>query len=143
MKKISFSIVAIFILVLTACSKKDKTSGKAEMLKSGSWTLTASMSDEDGDGTYETDDFIDFPVCYTDNYYTFRNYGVLEYNEGLTKCDPGDPQSDEFTWELTNNETVLVIDTDSFAIEELSISTLRIKQTFLGNLSSTATFTKR
>jgi lipocalin-like protein len=46
-------------------------------------------------------------TCQKDNLVTFSaNFtGVLD--EGATKCNPGDPQSDPFTWGLANNETIL------------------------------------
>ncbi|HMJ46525.1 MAG TPA: lipocalin family protein [Ferruginibacter sp.] len=145
MKKI-VSITAMFtILLITACSKKDKELpvSKVQLLTSGTWKLTGVLSDNDGNGTYEENAYAGFLDCYKDNYYTFRVNYELELNEGLTKCAPSDPQTEMGNWQLTNNETNLVINTDPYSLEELNSNTLRIKETFGGNRSSMITFTKR
>ena len=139
-------LTAIWICIISiGCNKVDDVTAasKKDLLTAGSWKLTAVVSDDDGDGTYETNDFIYFSGCYTDNYYIFKSNGDLELNEGATKCDPADPQIDLTSWQLTNNETTLIVDTDSYSIEELNTSTLKLKQTFSGNRSSVVTFSKR
>ncbi|MFN2440811.1 MAG: hypothetical protein ABR503_16520, partial [Chitinophagaceae bacterium] len=60
----------IFTLLIISCSKKDSNLSKKDMLTSGSWKLTAVVSDDDANGSYETDDFASFSDCYKDNYYT-------------------------------------------------------------------------
>lgn len=142
MKKLFFLIISIIILAVPACSKKDKTITKKDLLTSGIWRATAVMSDDDGDGTYETNDFIGFEDCYTDNDWIFRTNGELELNEGATKCAPSDPQTFMTTWQLTNNETTLVINLDTYSVEELNSSTLKIKLPLSGNRSSLITFSK-
>ena len=139
-------LTAIWICIISiGCNKDDDVTAasKKDLLTAGSWKLTAVVSDDDGDGTYETNDFINFSGCYTDNYYIFKSNGDLELNEGATKCDPADPQTDLTSWQLTNNETTLIVNTDSYSIEELNTSTLKLKQTFSGNRSSVVTFSKR
>lgn len=143
MKKLLFIFAVTVIVGLAACHKKDKTESKTSILMSGSWIVTAATHDNDGNGTYETDDFAGFPTCFKDNIWTFQGNGVLQMDEGSTKCDPGDPQSDATTWQLTNTETTLVIDGESYSIEELSNVTLRFKQVLAGNRSSMVTFRKR
>ena len=53
-------------------------------------------------------------TCQKDNLLTFSpNFtGILD--EGATKCNPGDPQSNPFTWSLANNETLLHVSTVFF-----------------------------
>ena len=143
MKKILFIFAAFFIMVQVACHKKDETQSKTSILTSGSWILTAATHDNDGNGSYETDDLAGFTSCFTDNIWTFLSNGKLQMDEGATKCDPGDPQTENVNWQLTNNEATLVIEGDSYSIEELSNSTLRFKQTLGGNRSSMVTFKKR
>jgi Lipocalin-like domain len=139
--------IIIFSLLLFACNKKDSApagqSQKSQLLTSGSWTLTAVIADEDGNGSYENDRFASFPACYTDNYYTFRSNGNLELNEGPSKCDPADPQTDGSSWRLTQNETHLVFGTDEYMLEELTASTLKWKEEYSNGRSAIATFTKR
>ena len=133
----------IFTLLIISCSKKDSNLSKKDMLTSGSWKLTAVVSDDDANGSYEKDEFARFSDCYKDNYYTFQSNGVLELNEGPTKCSPADSQTETATWQLTQNETYLKINTDEWKLEELTISTLKWKEEYSGGRSSLVTFTKR
>ena len=142
--KRNFTIATLFlILLLAACNKKDTAPSKTELLTSGTWKLTAVVADEDGNGTYETDRFATFLTCFTDNYYTFSSNGILELNEGPTKCNPADPQTETSTWQFTQNETYLKIDNDDYLLEELTASTLKWKEEYAGGRSALVTFTKR
>ncbi|MCG7860401.1 hypothetical protein MD537_25695, partial [Flavihumibacter sediminis] len=44
-----------------------------------------------------------------DNTLEFKTDGTGISREGATKCDPADPDSENFTWSLKNNETILNI----------------------------------
>jgi hypothetical protein len=141
-------ITTVLVHFFTTSCKKDEADplpvlSKTDMLTNGPWQLTAAVSDEDGNGTYEIDDYVYFPECARDNRYTFQTNLLLELNEGATKCDPADEQTDFIDWNFANNETSLVIDNESFTITELTNSTLKIKQIYTGNVSSMITFTKR
>jgi len=46
-------------------------------------------------------------ACETDNILTFSSNGSGTLDEGATKCNSSDPQSNPFTWNFTTNETVL------------------------------------
>jgi hypothetical protein len=143
MKPLHSLITISLILFLFACNKKDKVVSKTELLTTGTWKLTGAESDDDGNGTYETDDFAFFPACYKDNFFTFKTNGQAEYDEGPTKCDVMDPQTETTTWTFTNNENSLVLDSDTYDLLELSNTTLRLKQNFSGGRSSRVTLTKR
>jgi hypothetical protein len=146
MKKTIFLLTALFFIFFTqACNKKDKliVMSKTELLTTGTWKLTAVVADEDGNGSYETDRFATFSVCFTDNYYTFSSNGILELNEGPTKCSPTAPQTETSTWQLTQNETHLKNNNDDFILEELTKSTLKWKEEYAGGRSALVTFTKR
>jgi hypothetical protein len=142
MKKLTTAALLMIVLV-TACSKKDKTTSRSELLTSGTWKLTAAEEDADGNGTYETDNYVFFLDCFKDNYTSFSTNGQLEMNEGPTKCSPGDPQSETSTWQLTNNDATLVVGGDSYEILELNNSTLRLKLALSGGRSHRTTFSKR
>lgn len=133
----------LFTLLTISCNKKDNNLSKSELLTSGSWKLTAVMADDDGNGTYETDSYASFPDCHKDNYYTFRTNGELELNEGTTRCDPGDPQTESGTWQLTQNDTHLAIGGDEYKLEELTASTLKWREDYSGGRTALVTFTKR
>ena len=142
MKKLTTTfLLAIFLI--TACSKKDKTASKSELLTSGTWKITGSDEDGDGNGSYEIDNYAFFPDCFKDNYFTFHASGILEMNEGPTKCDAADPQTVTGNWQLTQNETHIKIDTDEWKLEELTATTIRWKEEYMGGGSARVTFTKR
>lgn len=143
MKK-NINITTLFlILLLAACSKKDSTPSKTELLTSGTWKLTAAVSDDDGNGTYETNNYATFSPCFTDNFFSFSASSVATLDEGPTKCDPTDPQTETGTWQFTQNETYLKINGDEWKLEELTTTTLKWKEEYAGGRSSMVTFTKR
>ena len=145
MKKTIFLFTAAFFLFFTpACKKdKDKTQSKTELLTTGSWKVTASVTDNDGNGTYETNEFALFPACFVDNIFTFKTNGQLELDEGPTKCDVMDPQIETVAWQFTNNEMNIMVDSDTYDITELNTTTFKIKENLSGGRSSVVTFTKR
>ena len=145
MKKTIFFFTAAFFLFFTPACKKDKekTQSKTELLTTGSWKVTASVSDNDGNGTYETNEFASFPACFIDNIFTFKTNGQLELDEGPTKCDVMDPQTETVAWQFTNNEMNIMVDSDTYDITELNTTTFKIKENLSGGRSSVVTFTKR
>ncbi len=145
MKKTIFVFAATFFLFfIPACKKeKEKTQSKTELLTTGSWKITAAVSDNDGNGSYETNDFASFPTCFVDNIFTFKTNGQLELDEGPTKCDILDPQVETVTWQFANNEANIVVDSDTYDLTELNTSTFKIKENLSGGRSSVVTFTKR
>jgi len=131
------------IFLLAACNKKDHTVSKTEMLTTGSWKLTGAESDDDGNGTYETNDYAIFPACFTDNFYVFKTGGQLVMDEGVSKCDQMDPQTETSSWSFVANETELVIDADNYEIKVLNNTTLKLKLDYGAGRSSQITFIKR
>ena len=143
MKSTSMIIAAISFLFIVACSKKEDTLSNTEKITSGTWKNTAAMYDNDGNGTYETDEYANIAACYKDNYFTFFTGGTMEINEGSTKCDPADPQTETISWQFTNNEINMTIDNDTYELLELSSSILKLKQVFGAGRSALITFAKR
>src|SRR6476661_1114052 len=136
-------IFSIVLIATGACKKDDaKKQTKADLLTSGTWRLTAAVTDQDGDGTFETNDFASFDACFTDNIWSFNTNGSAVMDEGPTKCDPSDSQVVTDDWQLTNNETNLSFAGDTYLVEQLDATTLVLKQSFGASSSSKATFTK-
>jgi hypothetical protein len=136
----------IFILILTACNKGDSPTPpvtKTDLLTSGSWKLTAVVLDDDGDGTYEINSFAIFESCFTDNIWTFKSNGILQMDEGTAKCSSTDPQTNESDWQLTNNDSTIMIHNDSWSVQELNTTTLKWKEMYSGNRSALVTFTRQ
>lgn len=141
MKKLLFPLLSLLFFV--ACSKKDKDPTRTELLTSGSWTLTGSELDDDGNGTYEIDLYPFFDACFKDNFITFHSNGVKVDDEGVTKCDPNDPQTENSNWQLNTDGSILTVDGETYDVLELTQSTLRIKDSYSGGRSNRVTFTKR
>jgi Lipocalin-like domain len=140
-------ILIVFSFLLMQCKKKDETPPKtpAELIV-GSWVLTANTYspgyDFFGNGQLVTDAFPLYDACQKDDITTFKTNSEGEFNEGATKCDPGDPQSVPFLWTLTNNNTNLNISAVAdFTIVQLDNTTLKISDTFVeGGVTYTETF---
>jgi hypothetical protein len=145
MKKCILHASLLLVILCTACKKDEPVSiqTKTELLTDGSWIISSILSDADGNGSYESDDFALFPDCYKDNFYTFKEDLEVEMNEGAMKCDPMDPQISSIVWTFTSNETSIVIDTDTYRVAELSNNTLKLKQEYGNNKNTMLTFTKR
>ena len=143
MKKTILFPAVIALLFCFACNKKDKVMTKTEILTSGTWKLTALVEDNDGNGSFETDIYASFPACQKDDFITFKNNAKVDTDEGPTKCSPSDPQTETSNWQFTSNETSIIIDSETFSIEELNNSTFQIKQVIPGVYGGMVTLTKR
>lgn len=136
MRKQLFLIAAFFAVVFlsTTSCKKDKASTpsktKTELITQGSWKFSAAtISGVDASGYLQT--------CQKDNVYTFVAAGTGTFDEGATKCNAGDPQTNPFTWNFASNETILHISTtlfsggsNDFTLVTLSETQLVISQTY-------------
>ncbi|MCB0522375.1 MAG: lipocalin family protein [Lewinellaceae bacterium] len=92
------------LLTLNSCSKDDEETA-TDLLTGGTWTLSESRSDIDGDGTLESD----IEDCSKDDKTTFEKEGTYKFDEGATKCDPADPQTTTGTWALSSDEKTLTV----------------------------------
>src|SRR5678815_4628194 len=136
------------LLSLIACAtfviscKKDKennaTKTKTELITAGTWKRTALIStpayDWNANGVSDTDVLkIMFP-CEKDNFDRYLANGMIETDEGPTKCNPTDPQTWTVTWRFADNETKLIFDgTDEYTLLELTATTLKFQSTFVEN----------
>ncbi|HEX5652930.1 MAG TPA: lipocalin family protein [Chitinophagaceae bacterium] len=125
-KLILFSLI---VCLFASCKKDNKEDSppRSALLTTGTWKITAFLTDDDGNGSFEYDLYAVLPACWKDNYFTFKVGGVLEMNEGATKCDPLDSQTENSTWALLENDSKLSLDGDPFVIETLTNTTLRIR----------------
>lgn len=51
-----------------------------------------------------------YPACQQDNIERFETDGSLAFDEGATKCDPTDPQTEAGTWAFYDSETKLIFE---------------------------------
>lgn len=141
MKKVL--VFSALLIALNACKKDDaKPASKTDLLTSGTWKMTAASTDQDGDGTFETDEYAGLGTCFTDNIWTFNSNGSVAVDEGATKCDPSDSQVTTGQWQLINNQSTLVLEGDTYTVQQLDASTLILTQSFGTSSSSKVIFTK-
>lgn len=138
-------------IVLFAACKKDETTpnnngnnnngnnntkGKKELLVDGKWQITAlSTTYNDGTGDTTIDSYADWDACMKDDFTTFSADGKGVNDEGATKCDATDPQTDNFTWSLIDNDTKIRIveageDDDTSDIVEITATQIKLKEAF-------------
>lgn len=73
--------------------------------------------------------------CQRDNIWLFKSDGTYTITEGATKCNSTDPDTaTSGTWQLTENDTKIIVDDVSqapqtFTINELTSSSLKISGT--------------
>lgn len=132
------------ILLLASC-KKDKTS-VADLLKdSKGWVQKSITTDPPLVilGTPITDIFAQLDNCVKDDIIFFQDNNKYVTDEGPTKCNPLDPQTETGTWALSADEKVITVDGESWDVLELTKSTLKVKYNYVdGGLTYafTATF---
>jgi hypothetical protein len=102
--KFSLAIVLLLSLFFAACKKSsgDKAKTNTVLITQTSWKFdNAKVSGVDVSSLLQ--------ACETDNILTFSTAGTGTVDEGATKCNSSDPQTNPFTWNFASNETVLHI----------------------------------
>ena len=83
--------------------------------------------------------------CTRDDFERFDSPNTYFYEEGATKCDPGDPQTQLGIWALSNNDTQLTVTysgfTKSLLIDELTTTSLKTRMLELQSNGTTSVTT--
>lgn len=133
-KQLFFHIafVSFCVVILTGCSKKDlapvvKT--KTQLISQSAWRFSVAT-------VGGTDVSAALQPCQKDNVMTLVSTGTGTLDEGATKCNAGDPQTNTFTWSFQAGETQLFISatlftggSSTFSIVTLSETQLVLSQT--------------
>jgi len=129
---LSFGLILVSIS-LSNCGKDDDktpTPTKTELLTTASWKFsTATLNGSDASGFLQ--------ACQKDNIYTFAVANTGTIDEGGSKCNGSDPQTNPFTWSFLSNETILHISTvlftggsNDFTLVSLSSTQLVVSQNY-------------
>ncbi len=127
MKKHLFFLAAalpVMLLLFSSCDKKDdipKT--KTELLTQASWRYKSASV---GGIAYNN-----FAACQTDNILTFNASGNGVVDEGATKCNAGDPQTNPFTWSFQNGETLIQLSSPLFTNGDNTVTLVSVTETQL------------
>ncbi len=67
--------------------------------------------------------------CNKDNFIKFNTNFSFVTDEGATKCDPTDPQTETDIWSFGPSESTIIMDGDSQKIENLDATQLKLSST--------------
>jgi hypothetical protein len=105
-------IFAFFLFMNSSCSKDDSNppsaKTKTELITKTTWKFSDAKV-----GGASVAAFLQ--TCQKDNILTFLAAGTGTADEGATKCNAADPQTNPFTWSFQTSETVLFVSTPFFA----------------------------
>ncbi|RYU77675.1 lipocalin family protein [Hymenobacter persicinus] len=97
------------IVLVTSCNKSATPAPAltaTEKLMAKSWYLTARTLTYNG----TVDDlFATYPNCARDDFYRFQADGTLQFDNGIEKCNPSEPQAVTGTWSVGANDTNLTM----------------------------------
>lgn len=122
--------IALLLLPAAGCKKENSMTGKThtELLTEGNWKFSRARA-----GGINVSGFLE--ECRKDNILDFEAGGNGTLDEGATQCSPGDPQTTSFTWNFTNDESVIHVSAELFTgggsdfdLEELNETELVVSQ---------------
>ncbi len=116
-------------LILLASCEKEKTAPavsktKTQLVSQSTWKFSDAAV-----GGSDVSAFLQ--ICQKDNILTFISTGTGNINEGTTKCNMADPQTNPFTWNFASNETVLHISTILFTGGSSDFTIVTLSETHL------------
>lgn len=149
MKKISLLLLAV--VALGACKKDDSnptpSASKTDLLTAKNWRISSQSSTTVTSGkSTTTDEYASSPACERDDFTKFSANKMLVVDEGATKCNTSDPQTQSGSWDFNSDQTKLNLSSPTYGgllipldIIELSSTTLHLRYT---DTSSSGTSTE-
>jgi hypothetical protein len=121
------TFAALFFISITGCGKdKDPAPAKTktQLLTQSTWKFSsATVGGSDVSAFLQT--------CQKDNILTFASAGTGVVDEGATKCNAADPQTNPFTWNFQSSETVLFISATLFTGGSSTFNLITLTETQL------------
>jgi hypothetical protein len=127
MKKILFTAIILSSFFVGCKKKEDKPATaqtRTQLLTANNWTVTAFVASTPGEA--DENMFGLFENCTKDDFIKFNPNFTVVTDEGATKCDPTDPQTETEIWSFGPNESTIIIDGDSQKIENLNATQLKM-----------------
>lgn len=158
MKRLSTYAMALLLMGgAISCKKDDKEDPKPQVTKTDiitakSWRVSADIAEFNGRTFNLYADPTIYEPCRKDDFSKYNADKTVKYDEGVSMCDPSDPQIVTENWEFTSNETKIVFNelggsSATIAdVVELTETTLKLKYTFTdsntgGKIFRTTTYT--
>ena len=111
MKKPIIVALLLAVFAIASCDKDDDNDTPVtavDLITSGTWSIDTIGFDADKNGTIDSPVPGGFDACELDNTLTFnKDSATGVFDEGALKCDPADPQSIDFGYQLKNNDSVI------------------------------------
>jgi len=140
-------LVIVLLAITSSCHKNTVTLTRAQLM-ARDWLQTDLLASIGGAAPVSVFTTV-VDACQRDNIWQFKSDGTYTVVEGATKCHSTDPDIvTTGTWQLTENDTKVVIDDinnapQTFTITEITTTSLKINGnvTIQGNLvNATAIF---
>jgi hypothetical protein len=132
-KLILFPGMLFLSLTFFSCNKNDSPGPtNTDHITNSPWKFDKATS-----GGADVSSFVN--ACYKDNTMIFQANGNGSLDEGATKCNAGDPQTTNFTWNFTNNGSTLNVTGGIFAGQSGSFTVITLNETQMvlqGTISS-------
>ena len=119
--------LALASLFLPACNKGDDSPApktKTQLVTQSTWRFSAATV-----GGTDVSSFLQ--ACQKDNTLTFSTNGTGVMDEGATRCNGSDPQTNPFTWNFQNSETTLFVSTTLFTGGSSTFTLVNLTETQL------------
>lgn len=115
-------LILTFFIIISSCSKDDDNQGatKAQLI-ARNWKQTDLLAAQAGLPPVSIFDTF-FEACNKDDIWQFKSDGTYTVVEGATKCNSADPETvTSGTWQLTDNDTKIIVDDASEPAQTLNI----------------------
>lgn len=118
--RLSLLFIAVAAITITSCKEDDGDTTPAltaEQKLAGNTFLITDQTITENDTIIQS--FDDLDACDKDDLLIFNADKTGSFDEGVSKCDPNDPQSESMTWDLVSETRLKVTDaflTDTFDI---------------------------
>jgi hypothetical protein len=124
---VSFFAVLVLLGISMGCKKNSSsttsTNSTVTLITQAAWKYDTSGIDLNSDGKVDLSDTLVAP-CDKDDLFTFSKDSTGTIDEGPTKCNVADAQTDPMTWYLTSNNTVLNVSSTGLLNGSLNIFSL-------------------
>jgi hypothetical protein len=125
-------LVLPFVMYVSGCNKKAEDepvpADRTSILTSGTWRFTSMYETWEENGTSKSEEVL--PSCVADNFYSFSSEGLGFWDNGALKCDPSDPQQQNFNWSLSDNDTKLTFGDLTLEILEMTNTQFRVRRIY-------------